>query len=490
MNEEALISLSNRMKNDLYVGIVGSVRSGKSSFINKFFELKILPYINDTFLHDKIIDELPQSQSGKGIMTVEPKFVPSTSVNINIDGDISMNVRMVDSVGYIIPSSIGYEIDGKPRMVKTPWFTEPVEFKEAALLGTKKVMESHSNLGIMLTSDGTIGDFSREEYEEVESRIIPTLKELDKAFVIVLNSKEPSGNKALEIKKKIEEKYNVTVCNVDVLNMTNNDLDNIFLKALDEFKIEDLTIELPDYINVIGNDISIKSNINEAILEVNRKYSKFKDLDNIRKYLIDTSLFTNVLIDLKDASLGSAKLHLELNNDVLDKIIKEILGENVKTKADFICALYEGTKAKIAYKNVENAIKEAKETGYGVSIPNLDEMKLLPPNLVKQSGRYGVKLRAIAPSIHMIKVDVESTFTPIIGSEVESQSLIENLVKDDSNPDDLWNKEIFGRTLSEIVNDGIKNKLYQFPEMNKLKIKNILDKLVNNESNSVIAIVL
>ena len=482
--------LIKRMSGDFYVGVVGSVRSGKSSFINKFFELKVLPYITDKFLYDKIVDELPQSQSGKGIMTVEPKFVPSTSVNVNIGGDLNMNVRMVDSVGYIIPSSVGYEIDGEARMVKTPWFNEPIEFKEAALLGTKKVMESHSNLGILLTSDGTIGDFKREEYEAVEEKIIPELQALDKAFVVVINSKEPNGDNAVRLKKDLEDKYNVGVCAIDVLNMTNEDLDNIFYLALNEFKLNDLSLKLPDYINVIGDDISIKEGISNALNEVNSRFTRFKDVEKIKNYLIDTSLFKNVEIDLVDASVGSASINLELSDDILDSIIHEILGEEINTKAGFISALYEGQKAKKAYKNIEAAINEAKQTGYGVSIPTLEEMKLLPPNLVKQSGRYGVKLSAIAPSIHMIKVDVESTFTPIIGSEAQSQSLIENLVNNDSNPDEVWNKEIFGRTLSEIVNDGIKNKIYQFPELNKVKIKKILDKLVNNESNSVIAIIL
>lgn len=490
MNDIALNNIINRINGDFYVGVVGSVRSGKSSFINKFFELKILPYIKDEFVKNKILDELPQTAAGKAIMTVEPKFVPSTSINVMVDNSISMNVRLVDCVGYVIPSAIGYETDSGPRLVKTPWFDEPIEFKEAANIGTKKVIMNHSNLGIVLTSDGSIGDFTREEYKQIEDEIISKMIELDKPFVVVVNSKEPNSNTAQAVKQEIELAYDISTIVVDVINMTNSDIDKILTIALSEFKIEELSIALPDYISVLGDDIQIKADIDAAINEISNKYTKFKDIKNIEQSLRDTNLFKEVEIDLIEASVGTAQIKLDLDDSNYQVILTDILGSEVVTKADFIKELYEGKKAKKVYDSLGSALQMAKETGYGVSIPSLDEMKLLPPTLVKQSGRYGVKLSAIAPSIHLIKVDVESTFTPIIGSESQSQNLIENLMSDDNNPEEVWNKEIFGKKLSEIVNDGIKAKIYQFPDVSKFKLKKVLDKLINSNSNGVIAIIL
>ena len=258
MNDIALNNIINRINGDFYVGVVGSVRSGKSSFINKFFELKILPYIKDEFVKNKILDELPQTAAGKAIMTVEPKFVPSTSINVMVDNSISMNVRLVDCVGYVIPSAIGYETDSGPRLVKTPWFDEPIEFKEAANIGTKKVIMNHSNLGIVLTSDGSIGDFTREEYKQIEDEIISKMIELDKPFVVVVNSKEPNSNTAQAVKQEIELAYDISTIVVDVINMTNSDIDKILTIALSEFKIEELSIALPDYISVLGDDIQLR----------------------------------------------------------------------------------------------------------------------------------------------------------------------------------------------------------------------------------------
>ncbi len=490
MNDIALNNLATRVGNDFYVGIVGSVRSGKSSFINKFFDLKVLPYVNDEFVKNKILDELPQCAEGKTIMTVEPKFIPSTTVNINVSDDFNMNVRLVDCVGYVMPNALGYETEDGPRLVKTPWFDEPIAFKEAANIGTKKVVTNHSNLAIVLTADGSFSDFSRQEYAKVEEEIIPQLLELDKPFVIVLNTKDPLGKKAQGIKVELEAKYNVSVVAVNVLKMEAQDLNEIFEKALTEFKISELAIELPDYVEVLDEDIQLKADINAAINSMNTKYSKVKDIQSIVNGLKETNLFKDVNVTLQEPETGRASIKVELDDSNYQNIINEILGSEVVTKADFIKQLYEGKKAKKVYDNIGGALEMAKETGYGISIPSLEEMKLLPPTLVKQNGRFGVKLSAIAPSIHLIKVDVESSFTPIIGSEVQSQMLIENLVTEGADPSDVWNKEIFGRRLSEIVNDGIKAKIYQMPDKSKVRLQNVIDKLVNNSSNGLIAIIL
>lgn len=489
MNEEALANLSNRMQNDFYVGVVGSVRSGKSTFINSFFKLMVLPNVKDEFLKHKIVDELPQSAAGKQIMTVEPKFVPSTSLEMDMN-DTKLTLRFVDCVGEIIPSAEGYGNDSEPRLVKTPWYDEAIPFKEAASIGTEKVIYNHSNLGIYVTSDGTFGEFSRADYEQVEEQLIPKMKELNKPFVIVLNTKDPSGKQAIDLAKSMEEKYEISVVPLSAVHMTKDDCNLVLKRALSEFPIADLEISLPDYIDSIGEDVPLKGNILKAIKEVESKYKKVKDVHNICDELKQTALFSGVKLELMEASTGKASIVLDLDNAKYQEIVTELLGDHAKNRADFIRYLYQSKKANEVYEQVQSAIEEAKQTGYGVSIPRVEDMKLLAPTIVKKNGMYGVKLAAQAPCLHMIAVNVESSFTPIIGSEEQSKMLIDSFHVDEDNTEEMWNKEFFGRKLFNIVNDGMKSKIYQMPDKSKEKIKTVLDKMMNSNHNSLIAIIL
>lgn len=487
MNDEALVNLSNRMKNDLFIGFVGSCRSGKSTLINSFFKLLILPNVEDEFLKHKILDELPQTAEGKQIMTVEPKFIPSTSIELNVNNAV-MNVRFVDCVGEIIPSSEGYGTDEDPRLVKTPWYNEAIPFKEAASIGTEKVIYNHSNLGIYVTSDGSFGEFSRTDYAIVEEKLIPKLKEMNKPFVIVLNTKDPKDAKATALAKDLESKYEVNVVCLSALNMTAEDASSILSKALEEFPISDLEISLPDYIDAIGEDIPLKQQIMTAIKDVEMKYKKVKDISNICKELRNTGQFSDVKLELLEASTGKASIVLDLDDSKYKEIVDTLLG-SCQTRKDFISYLYQSKKANAVYEEVHSAILEAKETGYGVSIPRIEDMELLPPEVVKKNGMYGVKLSAKAPCIHMIAVDLESSFTPIIGSEDQSRMLIDSL-NEDGNQEEVWNKEFFGKKLSDIVNDSMKSKIHGLPDKSKDKIKSVLDKIMNSNHNNLIAIIL
>ena len=484
---DAFNNLSSRMKNNFYIGVVGSVRSGKSSFINSFFKQMVLPNIVDEFVKHKIQDELPQSAAGKQIMTVEPKFIPSTTLELNIDNTI-LNLRFVDCVGEIIPSSEGYGSDREPRLVKTPWFDEAIPFKEAAQIGTEKVIYNHSNLGIYVTSDGTFGDFSRREYEEVEANLIPKLKELNKPFVIVLNTKNPDDIEAKELVKLLEEKWEISTIAINAIQMSRNDCNNVLAKALEEFPIADLEISLPDYIAVLGDDITLKSTINQTISEIEAKYKKVKDVKAICEGLRASSVFSNVTLELLDASSGKASIALELDDSKYKEIVNELLGDKINTRADFIEYLYTSNKANQVYKQVNSAILEAKETGYGVSIPEINDMKLITPCVVKKNGMYGVKLAAKAPVIHMIAVDVEASFTPIIGSEDQSIMLMNSL--NENGEDKIWDTEFFGKKLSAIVNDSMKAKIHSFPDKSKDKIKNVLDRIMNTDRSNLIAIII
>lgn len=485
MNDTAILNLSNRIKNNFYVGVVGSVRSGKSSFINSFFKQMVLPYIDDEFLKHKIIDELPQSAAGKQIMTVEPKFIPSTAMEINIENTI-INLRFVDCVGEIIPSSEGYGTDMEPRMVKTPWFDEAIPFKEAALIGTEKVIYNHSNLGLYVTSDGSFGDFKRSDYEAIENNLIPKMKELNKPFIIVMNTKNKDNVKNLC--KELEERWNVSCVAVNAISMTKEDCNLVLSKVLSEFPIADLEISLPDYINVIGEDIKLKKDIEDAIKDVEAKYKKVKDVENICVSLRETNLFSNVTLELLDASSGKASIILDLDDSKYKEIVDTLLGDKINSKADFISYLYTSKNANLVYQQVNSAILEAKETGYGMSIPQIDDMKLISPEVVKKNGMYGVRLAAKAPVIHMIAVDLEASFTPIIGSEDQSRMLMESLKE--NGDDKIWETEFFGKKLSNIVNDSMKAKIHSMPERSKEKIKNVLDKIMNSDRNNLIAIIL
>ena len=488
MNDEALISLSNRMKSDLFIGFVGSCRSGKSSLINSFFKLLILPNVEDEFLKHKILDELPQTAEGKQIMTVEPKFIPSTSIELNVNNTV-MNLRFVDCVGEIIPSAEGYGSEGEPRLVKTPWYNEAIPFKEAASIGTEKVMYNHSNLGIYVTSDGSFSEFTRSEYQSVEEKLIPKLKEMNKPFVIVLNTKDPNDAKAQALAKDLESKYEVNVVCLSALNMTLEDANQVLSKALEEFPISDLEISLPDYIDAIGEDIPLKKDIMTTIQEVEMKYKKVKDVSNICKEFRNSNQFSDVKLELLEASTGKASIILELDDSKYKEIVDLLLGKCSETRKDFISYLYQSKKANEVYEDVNQAILEAKQTGYGVSVPRIEDMKLLPPEVVKKNGMYGVKLSAKASCIHMIAVDLESSFTPIIGSEDQSRMLMESL-NGDGNEEEVWNKEFFGKKLSDIVNDSMKSKIHGLPDKSKDKIKNVLDKIMNSNHNNLIAIIL
>ncbi len=488
MNDEALISLSNRMKSDLFIGFVGSCRSGKSSLINSFFKLLILPNVEDEFLKHKILDELPQTAEGKQIMTVEPKFIPSTSIELNVNNTV-MNLRFVDCVGEIIPSAEGYGSDSEPRLVKTPWYNEAIPFKEAASIGTEKVIFNHSNLGIYVTSDGSFSEFTRAEYQSVEEKLIPKLKEMNKPFVIVLNTKDPNDAKAQALAKDLEAKYEVSVVCLSALKMTLEDANLVLSKALEEFPISDLEISLPDYIEAIGEDIPLKREIMTCIKTVEMKYKKVKDVSNICKELRGTNQFSDVKLELLEASTGRASIILDLDDSKYKEIVDLLLGKCSESRKDFISYLYQSKKANEIYEEVNSAILEAKETGYGVSVPRIEDMRLLPPEVVKKNGMYGVKLSAKASCIHMIAVDLESSFTPIIGSEDQSRMLMESL-NGDGNEEEVWNKEFFGKKLSDIVNDSMKSKIHGLPDKSKDKIKNVLDKIMNSNHNNLIAIIL
>ncbi len=484
---DVMKSIASRCGGDIYLGVVGAVRCGKSTFIKKFMESLVIPNISDESERKRALDELPQSAGGKTIMTTEPKFIPATAAKIQID-DFSANIRMIDCVGYVTPSAKGYEDENGPRLVMTPWFSEAIPFVEAAEIGTEKVIRDHSTVGIVMTTDGSIGEFDRSDYVKAEESVIEELKSINKPFIVILNSVHPMLPETEKLASNLKEKYGVPVIPISVENMQERDMYGILKEALYEFPIEEVKVNMPEWITILSPNHYLKkeyiSKIKESVVEVN----KLKDIDSITEGFRNCEVISKAYISNVDASLGEVTIQLEAPNGLYNQILNEVIGTDIGSRAKMLALFQEFNETKQEYDQIKGALKMVKQTGYGIATPTLADMKLETPEIIKQGSRYGVKLKAKAPSIHMIKVEVESTFEPIIGSELQSKELIDYLTKDDNN--DIWKSEIFGRSLDVIVQEGIQAKLSMMPDNIRYKLGQTLTKVINKGSNNMIAIVL
>lgn len=487
MSENVIKDVATRTNGEVYIGVVGSVRSGKSTFIRRFMERKVLPLVDDEDTYHKIMDELPQSSDGKTIMTVEPKFVPSNQINVSCDG-FSFNVRLVDCVGYVIPSSKGYlNEDGTTRMVKTPWYDEEISFSEAATVGTKKVIDAHSHVGIVLTSDGSFSDFTEEEYDNVLEEVVGELQNADKPFVIVLNTIYPNSDETQNKVKKLEEQYGVSVKALNVDQMSQSEIDSLLKMALSEFKINELSMEIPTWVTNLDPNISFKKDFDEIMLNI-KDYNKMKDAFVLQNVLEQTALFESVNITEIDSSNGVVTIDIKISDSVYNNCIEEILGEKLDDRSKLIDILQKYKENNDFYQKFNQSFKTLETQGYAMALPNVEDMQLDEPELSKQGGRYGIKIKATAPAVYMVKVEVESCFEPIIGSKEQAEALVEHMSK--GNIDNLWNSEIFGRKLCDVINDGIKAKVMAVPDIVQYKYKDAINKVVNKTKGGVIAIVL
>lgn len=483
-------SITQRTGGDIYLGVVGAVRTGKSTFIKKVIENLVVPNIEDEYERKRCLDEIPQSAQGKTIMTTEPKFVPSNAAKIQIE-DFTANVRLIDCVGYVIKEAKGYEDENGPRKVKTPWYDEEIPFIEAAEIGTEKVIKDHSSIGIVVTTDGSIGEFERNNYTEVEERVILELKEIGKPFIVLLNSVHPMLPETENLASNLRESYDVPVIPISVENMTERDIYGILKEALYEFPVVEVKVEMPQWIACLSSTHWLKQiymdKIKESVIEI----EKIRDIENITSHFINCEYISKAYLSNVDTSTGEITVTLNAPGELYNQILKDIIGVDVANKADLLMLFQEYNEAKTEYNQIKSALKMVKTTGYGVACPTLSDMKLETPEIIRQGSRYGVKLKAVAPSIHMIRVDVESTFEPIIGSELQSKELINFLMKDyDVNPSNIWKSEIFGRSLDIIVKEGIQAKLSLTPENIRYKLQQTLTKLVNKGSGNLFAIVI
>ena len=485
---EVIKSIGQRSGGDIYLGVVGAVRTGKSTFIRKFMETLIIPNIEDEFERKRCLDELPQAAAGKTIMTTEPKFVPAKGAKMQIE-DFSANIRMIDCVGYVIPAAKGYEDENGPRLVMTPWYSEPIPFIEAAEIGTEKVIKEHSTIGIVVTTDGSIGDIPRSEYLEAEKTVIEELKSIGKPYIVLLNSTHPMLPDTEKLADKLKEEYQVPVLPISVENMQEKDMYNILKEALYEFPIEQIKVNMPEWIAILNHDHYLKKEYIKRIKEEVTEVNKLKDIDKINKHFTESEYISKSYISEVNPSTGEVTINLEAPPNLYSQVLKDIIGVSVSSKADLLSLFQELNVAKKEYDQIKTALKMVKQTGYGIASPTLDDMKLDKPEIIKQGSRYGIKLKAKAASIHMIKVDVESTFEPIIGSELQSKELIDYLTKNEEGTD-IWKSEIFGRSLDVIVQEGIQAKLSMMPDNVRFKLCQTLTKIINKGSSNMIAIVL
>ena len=488
--QEIIKNIALRTGGDIYLGVVGAVRTGKSTFIKKVIENLIVPNIKDEYEKKRALDEIPQSASGKTIMTIEPKFVPNNAAKINID-DFSCNIKLIDCVGYLINNVKGAEDENGPRMVKCPWYDDAIPFVEAAELGTEKVIKDHSTIGIVVTTDGSIGDFERDDYKEAEARVVKELKEIGKPFIVILNSTHPMLPETERLCDNLKEEYNVPVLPINVDTMQEKDVYNILKEAMYEFPILEVKVNMPEWITILSSNNQVKKSYIDSIRESVCEVDKLRDIENITNCFNNNPNISKSYISSVDPSTGIVTINLESPNELYNEVLKEIIKVDVKNKAELLSLFQDYDEAKKEYDQIKYALKMVKQTGYGVASPTLKDMKLDTPEIIKQGNRYGVKLKAVAPSIHMIRVDVNSTFEPIIGSEIQSKELINSLMKDyDSNPQNIWKSEIFGRSLDAIVQEGIQSKIALMPENIRYKLSQTLTKIVNKGSNNLIAFVI
>jgi stage IV sporulation protein A len=483
--------IAQRTNGDIYVGVVGPVRTGKSTFIKKFMDMVVLPNIENIHEKERARDELPQSAAGRTIMTTEPKFVPNESVEIVIDENIRLNVRLVDCVGYLVKGAIGHLENDNPRMVTTPWFENPIPFGEAAEIGTKKVINDHSTIGIVVTTDGTITDIPRESYEEPEERVINELRRINKPFIVILNTARPYDPQTFQTKELLEEKYNTPVYVADCMNLKPEDINDILEKVLLEFQITQLEFELPKWIDALEYEHWLKKSIINSVMDAFGGIDKLREVKKSLESMNESEHITKAVINQISPGTGKVLVGVEVAYELFYKILGEASGLQIEGDHQLFGLLRELSKVKKEYDKIKEALEHVKEKGYGIVSPMLDELYLQEPEIIRQGSKFGVKLKASAPSIHMIRADIETEVSPIVGTERQSEELVNYLLKEfETDPAKIWESNIFGKSLHELVNEGLHNKLYRMPEDAQMKLQETLQKIINEGSGGLICIIL
>lgn len=491
VNNDIYSDIAKRTDGDIYIGIVGPVRTGKSTFIKRFMEQLVIPNITSEFRRERAVDELPQSAAGKTIMTTEPKFIPEEAVEVKINDNTKFNVRMIDCVGYIVPSAIGYIENEAPRMVVTPWFEEEIPFAMAAEIGTQKVIQDHSTIGLVVTTDGSISDIPREEYEEAEQRVIDELVSINKPFIIVLNCVDPDSAESQKLAEQMSKKYGNVVIPVNCLALDEESINNILRQVLYAFPIKEINISMPKWITALDKNHWLKCSVMGTIRNAAADMHHVRDVDKLTERISEGDYIDGSRIDTIDLGKGSADVSIDLEKCLFYKIIGEETGIEISNDNDLMPLLKELMCIKKKYEKIENALSEVEATGYGIVMPQLDDLTLEEPEIIKQGGKYGVRLKASAPSIHMMKANIVTEVNPIVGSEKQSEELVMYLMNEfDEDPKKIWSSNIFGKSLHELVNEGLHNKLYRMPVDARLKLQETLERIINEGCGGLICFIL
>lgn len=483
--------IAKRTNGDIYVGVVGPVRTGKSTFIRNMLKTLVIPNITDVNSKERAIDEIPQSGDGKSIMTTQPKFVPNEAVNILINDNINMRVRLIDCVGYLVDGAIGHVEDNKPRLVKTPWSNEEIPFSEAAEIGTNKVITNHSTIGVLLTTDGSITDIERFNYVKAEEKVFEELTRCGKPFVIVLNSKNPYSEECVKLKNSLSEKYGKEVISLDVEKLNEENISQIFASVLNDFPIVSIDVKMPRWLSALPYNNKYVQEIVNNIMQIVNNSNKIGDFENGVQLFLDDDNFepiTNVNISMGE---GKVEINVVAKPELFYKVLSEECNCNISSDYHLISYVKQLTEAKVQYDKFKDALQQVNETGYGVVYPTLNDLKLEEPQIVKQGGRFGVKLKASAPSLHLMQVDINTEVNPIVGSEQQSEELVKYLMSEfDNDPKSIWETKMFGKSLSSLVNEGLQNKLVSMPIEVQKKIRKTLGRIVNEGKGGVICILL
>ncbi len=483
--------IATRTQGDIYIGVVGPVRTGKSTFIKNFMDLVVLPRMDNDFKRARALDELPQSAGGRTIMTTEPKFIPNEAVEISAGDSAKFKVRLIDCVGYIIDGARGYIEDEMPRMVMSPWADSPIPFAEAAEIGTRKVIADHSTVGIVITTDGSITDIDRNDYIEAEERVITELQALNKPFIVIMNSAAPQSKEAVETSRALSEKFGVAVLPLNCMTMTEEDLNVVMEHILYEFPLKEVRIRFPEWILSLGAKNPIQSGIQSAIFDTAEHITKISDVMHLPHTISDTEYIDSIRIEKMDAGEGVAFLSLHIPDFLFYKTVEEKTGFSIEDKNQLLKELESLSAMKKDYDKISSALQAVKQKGYGIVTPSMDELTLEEPEIVKQGSRFGVRLKASAPSIHMIRADIETEVSPIVGTERQSEELVHYLLNEfESDTKKIWESNIFGKSLHELVNEGLHNKLYRMPDDAQMKLQETLQKIINEGSGGMICIIL
>ncbi|HIT91118.1 MAG TPA: stage IV sporulation protein A [Candidatus Merdenecus merdavium] len=478
-----------RTNGEIYIGVVGPVRTGKSTFIKRFMDLMVLPNIEDEHSKQRTQDELPQSATGSTIMTTEPKFIPKEAADISISEDVDVKVRLIDCVGYIVDGASGIEEDQKERMVKTPWFDHEIPFTQAAEMGTKKVINDHSTIGIVVTCDGSFGSIPRENYQPAEEKTIMELKKLGKPFVVLLNSERPFSDETVNMAHEMEIAYGVSTIPVNCEQLRKDDIHKIMERVLYEFPIARLEFYIPKWVEMLPIDHRIKKELITYIKQLMKNISIISDIhhDTLK---IDCDFVKKVKLDKVELARGVAKVIIDIEDQYYYDLISEMTGVNISGEYQLMSTIKELAKMKNEYTKVQSALESVRATGYGVVTPEHSEIKIEDPMVIKQGNKYGVKIKSESPSIHMIRANIETEIAPIVGSEEQAEDLISFIKTNSKTEDGIWSTNIFGKTIEQLVDDGIRGKIAQISDESQIKLQDTMQKIVNDSNGGLVCIII